>query len=78
VRGRRNDGGWSWSCRRAAWGEGKARGTVGWAGGVGSTVQCSHGRGERRRLYFGDFLWGRLGGRQLDARALLEDVWPET
>jgi hypothetical protein len=32
VRGRRSGGGWSWSCRRAACGRGKARGTVGWAG----------------------------------------------
>jgi hypothetical protein len=33
VRGRRSDGGWSWSCQRASRGRGKAHGTVGWAGG---------------------------------------------
>jgi hypothetical protein len=33
VRGRRSGGGWSWSCRRAARGRGKAHGTIGWAGG---------------------------------------------
>jgi hypothetical protein len=32
VRGRRSGGGWSWSCRHAARGQGKARGTVGRAG----------------------------------------------
>jgi hypothetical protein len=40
----------------------------------GLTVRCSHGQGEQRRLCFGDFLWGRLGGRQLNARALLGEV----
>jgi hypothetical protein len=54
-----SDGGWSWSCQRAAWGRGKARGM---AGGAGSTVRCSHGWGGRRQLYFGDFLRRRLGG----------------
>jgi hypothetical protein len=43
----------------------------------GSTVRCSHGRGERRRLCFGNFLQGWLGGWQLDARALLGEVRPE-
>jgi hypothetical protein len=32
VKGRRSSGGWSWSCRRAARGQGKGRGTVGWPG----------------------------------------------
>jgi hypothetical protein len=45
---------------------------------VGSTVWCSHVRGEWCRLCFGDFLRGRLGGRQLDARALLGEVRSET
>jgi hypothetical protein len=50
----------------------------GTAGGAGSTVWCSHGQGERRRLYFGDFLRGRHGARQLNARGLLGEVSPET
>jgi hypothetical protein len=49
----------------------------GMAGGAGSTVWCSHGGGGRCRLYFGEFLWGQLGGRQLDVRALLREVRAE-
>jgi hypothetical protein len=41
-------------------------------------VRCSHGRGGWCRLCFGDFLQGRHGGRQPDARALLGEVRPET
>jgi hypothetical protein len=33
VRGRRSGGGWSWSCRRASRGRGKAHGMVSWARG---------------------------------------------
>jgi hypothetical protein len=61
--------------RQSSWHSQLGRGR---AGGVGSTVWCSHVRGEWRRLCFGDFLRGRLGGRQLDARALLEEVRSET
>jgi hypothetical protein len=49
----------------------------GMAEGAGSTVRCSHGGGGQCRLCFGDFLRGRLGGRQLDSRALLREVRPE-
>jgi hypothetical protein len=49
----------------------------GMTGGAGLTVRCSHGGGGRCRLCFGEFLWGRLGGRQLDATALLGEVRPE-
>jgi hypothetical protein len=40
-------------------------------------VRCSHRKGGRCRLCFGEFLRGRLGGRQFDARALLGEVRPE-
>jgi hypothetical protein len=61
----------SMGMRQSSWHGRLGRGT---AGGVGSTVRCSHGGGGRHGLCFGDFLRGRLGGRQLDARALLGEV----
>jgi hypothetical protein len=50
----------SMGTRQSLWHDQLGRGT---AGGAGSTVWCSHGRGGRCRLYFSDFLRGRLGGR---------------
>jgi hypothetical protein len=64
----------SMGTRQNSWNGRLGRGTT---GGVGSTVRCSHGGGGQCRLCFGDFLQGRLGGRQLDARALLGEVRPE-
>jgi hypothetical protein len=64
----------SMGTRQSSWHGRLGRGT---AGGAGSTVRCSHGGGGRCQLCFGDFLRGRLGGRQLDARALLGEVRPE-
>jgi hypothetical protein len=64
----------SMGMRQSAWHGRLGRGT---AGGAGSTVRCSHCGGGRCRLCFGKFLWGWLGGRQLDARALLGEVRPE-
>jgi hypothetical protein len=64
----------SMGTRQSSWHGRPGRGTT---GGVGSTVRCSHGGGGWCWLCFGEFLRGRLGGRQLDARALLEEVRPE-
>jgi hypothetical protein len=50
----------SMGTRQSSWHGQLGRGT---AGGAGSTVRCSHGRGGRCRLCFGDFLRGRLGGQ---------------
>jgi hypothetical protein len=46
--------------------------------GAGSMVWSSHGWGGRCRLCFDNFLQGRLGGWQLDVRAMLGEVRPET
>jgi hypothetical protein len=49
----------SMGTRQSSWHGRLGRGT---ARGEGSTVRCSHGGGGRCRLYFGEFLRGRLGG----------------
>jgi hypothetical protein len=64
----------SMGTRQSSWHGRLGQGT---AGGAGSTVRCSQGGGGRCWLCFGEFLGGRLGGRQLDARELLGEVRPE-
>jgi hypothetical protein len=47
---------------------------VAWSAGLGNGRRCGV---DGVVLCFGDFLRGRLGGRQLDARALLRELRPE-